>query len=441
MTVTPPTALWRLVDDDDAAALTLIVDTPNGPHLRRIPPALPLPAHVEHGTAAEEAAQTAAATWGLPDFVFQQAAHAKKGSGSREQGDRLLLAGRRGAVVQVKARTIRPKADALETNWIQKVAAKAMSQAKGSVRQLRMLPADMVNGRGRVPRVDGNTFEWVAVFLLDHPGVPEGTVASWQPAGMPSIALTRRDWDFLFDQLRSTTAVLDYLFRVAEEPAVPLGEEPVRYYELAAADAAAEPGEMDHDLVGEGGALYSVPRLPQAPAGDDGTRAHLMIRFMLEDLALSPFADPLTEADRHTVLSDLDRLPVGARTEWGHLLLDMLGDVPRVPDTHTKWRFRRQLDADTRHQLIVGAASRFNAEVQAAFSAYVQLRHHEVTSRTGRAEESSTLGVLLTPRRDGYRPWDTSTVRVHGDLDLSEEDLQLYCELWNDTAEDGSAVT
>ncbi|MFC8270360.1 hypothetical protein ACFUIZ_32265 [Streptomyces cinereoruber] len=441
MTETPSPALWRLVDEDDTTSLTLIVETPNGPHLRHIPPALPLPAHTEHGTAAEEATHTAAATWGLPDFVFQQVTHAAKGSGSREQGDRLLIAGHRGAVVQVKARTIQPKADDLEVNWIQKVAVKAMAQAKGSVRQLRMLPADMVNGRGRILHVDGNDYEWVAVFLLDHPGVQQGITATWEPTGMPSIALTRRDWDFLFNQLRSTTAVLDYLFRAAKEPAVPLGEEPVRYYELAAADAATPPGETNTDLVGEDGVLYSVPQLPQAPAGDDGTRAHLMIRFMLEDIALSPLAGPLTEANRHTMLCDLDRLPVAARTDWGHLLLDMLDDVPDVPDKHTKWRFRRQLDADGTHQLIVGAASRFDDDIRTAFTAYVQLRHHEVTSRTGKAEESSTLGILLTPRHDGLRPWDTSTVRVHGDLELPEEDLQIYRALWNRTAEDGSMVT
>jgi hypothetical protein len=93
VTEQPFSALWRFVKDDDPSALTLIVDTPQGTHLRRIPPALPLPSHVDHGTGAEAAVHTAAATWGLPDFVFQQAEHAAKGSGQRELGDRLLLAG------------------------------------------------------------------------------------------------------------------------------------------------------------------------------------------------------------------------------------------------------------------------------------------------------------------------------------------------------------
>ena len=438
MTELPSSALWRFVEDEDPSGLTLIVDTPQGTHVRRIPPALPLPSHIDHGAGAEAAVHTAAATWGMPDFVFKQAAHAAKGSGQRELGDRLLLAGNRGAVVQVKARTITPKPADQEAGWIQKVAAKAMNQAKGTVRQLRMVPADMVNGRGRRLSVDGSGYEWIAVFLLDHPQVPEDTVATWQPVGMPAIALTRRDWDFLFDQLRSTTAVLDYLFRAAAEPAIPLGQEPVRYYEFAAADAAEPPADINTELVGPGGTLFSAPQLPQAPAGTDGTNVHLMIRFMLEDIAVTSLSDELTEANRFTILSDLDRLPVPARTEWGRLLLDMLHDVPQVPDDHCKWRFRRMLDEDGTRQLIVGAATRFDPVIQASFSAYIQLRHHEVTSRTGRTEESSTLGVLLTPRHDGKRPWDTSTVRVHGDLELSEEELRVYSTAWNRTLEDGT---
>ncbi|MFI0978227.1 hypothetical protein ACH4SP_14680 [Streptomyces sp. NPDC021093] len=430
-------ALQHFVDTADASGLTLIVDTPQGPHLRRIPPALPLPTHVEHGPGAEAAAQTAAAAWGMPDFVFQQADHAAKGSGRRELGDRLLLAGQWGAVVQVKARTVAPKPDSLETAWIQKVAAKAIRQAKGTVRQLRMAPAVMVNGRDNRMAVDGHAFEWIAVFLLDHPGVPDQTVPTWQPPGMPAIALTRRDWDFLFDQLRSTTAVLDYLFRAAALPAVPLGDEPVRYYELAAADVDALPAPMSPEVKGLGGVQFSAPQLPQVPAGADGTRAHLMIRFMLEDIALTPLGETLDEADRFTLLSALDWLPVSARAEWGHLLLDMLRDVPRVPEEHCKWRFRRLVDAEGTRQVIVGAASRFDSVVQAAFSAYVQLRHVEVCEHTRKAEHTSTLGVLLTPRRrDRRRLWDTTTSYTSGELDISPEDLQLYRDTWNQTSQD-----
>ncbi|MGW0839378.1 hypothetical protein ACWD26_04295 [Streptomyces sp. NPDC002787] len=430
MTDQPSSALWQFIQDDDPSALTLIVDTANGPYVRRIPPALPLSAGVEHGPGAETAAHTAAATWGLPDFVFQSA-YASKGSGRRELGDRLLLSGHRGAVIQVKARTIPPKEADREVTWIQKVAAKAMSQAKGTVRQLRLLPADMVNGRDRTLSIDGNAFEWIAVFLLDHEQVPEGTICSWEPIGIPAIALTRRDWDFLFDQLRSTTAVIDYLFRAAAEPPVALGEEPVRYYEFAAADAEAPPADIDTELVGPGGRLFSTPLLPQTPVGATTTRAHLVLRMVMEDITTSPLPDHAGEADRLAVLSLLDQLPVGVREEWGQLLLEMLDDVTQVPDEHTRWRFRRQLNAEATRQTVYACATHFDEQMQAVFGSYVELRHHEVAERTGRGDELVTVGVLLTPNHSGKRPWNTTTIRVHGPSQLSEEEVAQFGELWN----------
>ncbi|MET8078330.1 hypothetical protein [Streptomyces sp. NPDC005303] len=46
---------------------------------------------------------------------------------------------------------------------IQKVATKAVRQAKGTVRQLRTLAADMANGRERTLTVDGNAYDWIGV--------------------------------------------------------------------------------------------------------------------------------------------------------------------------------------------------------------------------------------------------------------------------------------
>ncbi|WP_157841250.1 hypothetical protein [Streptomyces sp. NTK 937] len=430
MTVSP--ALWRFIDDNDPAAATLIVDTPAGPHVRRIPPAMPLPADAEPGIGAEEAAHAAAAMWGMPDFVFQSAV-TRKGSGQRELGDRLLLNGKRGAVVQIKSRTIKPKTDTEERAWIQKVTTKAMRQAKGTVRTLRLQPSDMVNGRGRTLPVSGEAYEWLAVSLLDHDHIPDETVPTWEPIGMPALTLTRRDWDFLFDQLRSTTAVLDYLFRVASEPPVALGDEPVRYYELAAADTSVPPAEFDTELVGPGGTQFTTPLLPQAPAGSGGTRAHLMIRFMLEDVANSMLRDAVTEADRLMVLAELDRLPVGVREEWGRLLLDMLDDVAQVPEGHVKWRSRRQLHEETGEyrQMLFTCATRFGKDVEASFGSYVMLRHHEVGERTGRPDALSSLGVMLTPNHDGQRPWDTTLIRVQGPSGLTPDELREFDQLWN----------
>lgn len=429
--VTASDALWRFSDNDDPDAVSLIVETPAGTHVRRIRSAMPLPAGVERGIGAEEAAHTAAATWGMPDFVFRSAL-TRKGSGQREIGDRLLLSGTRGAVVQVKSRTVKPKSDTEERTWIQKVTKKAMSQAKGTVRMLRLQPADMMNGRGTTLSVAGNAYEWMAVSLLDHDHVPDGTVPTFEPMGMPALTLTRRDWDFLFDQLRSSTAVLDYLFRVAGEAPVALGDEPVRYYELAAADAAAPPADMDTELVGPGGRQFTTPLLPQVPAGAGETNAHLVIRSVLEDVATSMLRDGVAESDRLTVLADLDRLPVGMREEWGQLLLDMLDDVEQAPDGHVRWRSRRQLHegADGHRQMLFTCGTRFDKYVEASFGSYVMLRHHQVGERTGRPESLCSVGVLLTPNYSGKRPWYTTLVKILGPSHLSPEQVREFEDLW-----------
>ncbi|WP_093896632.1 hypothetical protein [Streptomyces sp. Ncost-T10-10d] len=386
---------------------------------------------MEPGIGAEKAAHTAAATWGLPDFVFQ-AALTRKGSGQRELGDRLLLSGKRGAVVQIKSRTVKPKGDAEERTWIQKVTKKAMSQAKGTVRMLRLQPADMVNGRGTTLSVTGDAYEWMAVSLLDHDHIPDDTVPTFAPIGMPALTLTRRDWDFLFDQLRSTTAVLDYLFRAAGEPPIALGDEPVRYYELAAADAAAPPGHIDTELVGPGGRHFSTPLLPQVPAGAGETNTHLVIRAVLEDVATSLLRDSVSESDRLMVLADLDRLPVGMREEWGQLLLDMLDDVQQAPDGHVKWRSRRQLheEADGDRQMLFVCATRFDKYMEAGFGNFVMLRHHQVGERTGRPDSLCSVGVMLTPNYSGKRPWDTTLVKILGPSHLTPEEVGEFGKLW-----------
>jgi hypothetical protein len=48
------------------------------------------------------------------------------------------------------------------------------------------------------------------------------------------------------------------------------------------------------------------------------------MRIVLEDVASSAIQSQMSEPNRQLLLSDLDRLPVGARAEWGQLLPDML---------------------------------------------------------------------------------------------------------------------
>ncbi|MEU5150085.1 hypothetical protein AB0G42_23270 [Streptomyces yangpuensis] len=96
-------------------------------------------------------------------------------------------------------------------------------------------------------------------------------------------------------------------------------------------------------------------------------------------------------------------------------------------------RFRRMLDRPLAQQLIVGAATRPGRDIQVAFTAFVQLRHHEGSTGTGRRQESSAIGVLLTPLYDGTRPWQTSPspVRVHADREPTGDDLSVHRETWD----------
>ncbi|MDN0193509.1 hypothetical protein [Streptomyces sp. S.PNR 29] len=414
--------------NDDLPELTLVVETALGVFVRTVPAALPLPEGVDQGTGAEMAAHRAAATWGLPDFVCHSAIK-RVSSGQRELGDRMLLTGSRGVVVQVKSREGAYKDDASERNWLRNRGAKAARQAKGTVRSLRSAPAEFENGRGQTLTVDGNDYQWIGVVVLDHDRIPDDTVVDCALPGLPCVALARRDRDFLFDQLRSTTAVVNYLFRVANMDSVALGDEPVRYYDLAAADADAPPGEISPEVAELGGIHFSVPLLPQAPVGSD--RAHRVMRLILEDIAISPLGQHMSEANRLLLLSEVDELPVGARAEWGQLLLDMLREVRQVPPSHCKWRWRRSIDPSGTRQMIFGCATRFGPDIQAAFQSYVLLRHHELHQQTGLADQTATLGVLLTLRTDGTRPWDTTLLRTEGDNQLTPEEVKQYSALWN----------
>lgn len=417
--------LGRVQDTD---TLTLMVSTPDGVYERVIPHATPLRQHDRRGTAAEIAVQDAAATWGLPDFVMAPSVE-RKGRGVREISDGLLVVGDRGVVVQIKAREGEPGTAERESSWVLKQLTAAGKQIHGTVRRLKAESVQMVNGRGRSVRIDSPTIDWVGVAIIEHPYPPEELTVATHSGSTPVIALLRRDWEFLFNQLRSTHAVVSYLHRVGASAPV-LGGEPERYYELAAADAEAVPGEVDPSWTRRGGQPHSMPLLPAAPAGSDDDEAHTMVRIMLEDVATSP-AGPDDEREAwQRVLASLDSLPVGYRTDLGRFLLDALATVAGAEAGTTAWRMRTFVAGPDRDQLGFAVCSALTDHTRAAFSAWLRLRHHERGESTDLARLTSA-GVLLTPRTDGYREWDTTVVAVSGDPELTDEELLTYQNLFN----------
>jgi hypothetical protein len=299
--------------EDGAGMVTLIVETPAGIVLRRIPNAMALPTDIERGEAAEEAVHDAAAIWGLPDFTFRGRV-VSVGSGAREIGDNLVVVGDAGLVVQVKSRTT-PTADPdRERGWIEKKVNQALDQARGSIRRLKRGPVELTNARGRTIEVDGAKVRWLSVVVVDYPGpAPDVPARALDPAA-PVVVMLRRDWDFLFDQMKSTHAVVAYLERVAGDP-VPLGDEPARYYQLAVADHEAEPTGIDPALVGDG-RVVSVPLLPLVAHPEDA-RIHLLVRSIFEDIAIAPAPRSTRLTASRFSPNSIDSLSTSAPTSVG----------------------------------------------------------------------------------------------------------------------------
>jgi hypothetical protein len=76
------------------------------------------------------------------------------------------------------------------------------------------------------------------------------------------------------------------------------------------------------------------------------------------------------------------------------------------------------------HHLGFGACSSPHSdEIQDVFGWWAQLRHYDLLERASAHKELTTVAVLLTPRRDGQRPWDTTMCAVSGDLNFTDEEL------------------
>jgi len=407
--------------------LTLFVETASGTVVRTIPGASPLKGGVRHGYAAEAATHDAAAVWGMPDFVFRPGTIVL-GSGQRELGDGIIVVGELGVVVQVKSREMPTHDPIRERAWLEKKAADGLRQANGTVLRLRLRPEPLSNLRGTTLEIDGNSHRWLSVVVLDHPGPPEDVTPSLTASKNPAVVLLRRDWEFLFDQLKSTQAVMQYFERVAGDEFA-LGEEPVRYYDLARADAEAPPSDFPKDLVGPG-VVVPAPLLPMAPAASDDLGAHQIVRMMFEDIALTRLTTS-SEEDRLRILCELDRLPVAQRAAIGRFVLDAMAKVSKHRGSGVIWQMRSARGEAGRTHLGFGACSHpWNENIKTGFSLWTQLRYHDVVSVTGDTDRLTTVAVLVTPRTGGHRPWDTSVTAVSGELSFTEADLRSLRKLW-----------
>ena len=399
----------------------LIIETTAGTFVREIRSASLLDESVDRGAGAEQATRMAAAYWGLPDFMFRPAMR-RRGHGVRELGDAIVVVGPRALSVQVKARVALSTDDDRERRWLDKKIVEGSRQASGTVRSLLTAgrAVRLVNERDREIEIDARTRSWVNVVVLDHPGI-DGYV----PTG-PAVVLLRRDWEFLFEQLKSTYAVVEYLHRISSTAPIKLGTEAVRYYEFAAADAAAPVNRPDPRLAALGfNKPTSLPLLPQAPAGHGDDRDHAIVRGILEDVAVTGVVD---EDGRLNVLAAIDAIPVAYRAELGRTVVRWLDEVG-VPEPGLIWRFRN-LPWPGRPYLLLGATTRLDERVQREFNDFIALRHQQQMELMPERADAMTVGILLTRRADGLRPWDTTVAATRGDQGFDPRFRRFLDRLW-----------
>jgi hypothetical protein len=400
---------------------TLIIEWDDGFAIRRILPASALAADKAKGLAAEDATRGAAATWGLPDFTFRPLRF-QRGPALREAGDVILAVPHRAVSVQVKCRERFSDDPVRERKWLDKKIAEATRQAEGTIRAIRQVGGrELVNERGRTVHVGRGATEWAKVVVLDHPGLQDYT-----PSG-DAVVLLRKDWEFLFEQLKSAAAVIDYLHRIGPEQ-IELGTESVRYYQFALADRDAAPGPADGRLTALGFGTNSPPTLPTAPAGDDGP--HLLVRIMLEDIAATVGDGSMSDQQRFEVLAAIDTVPVAYREELGRDILKWIEGGAAVPKKTLQWRFRG-MSFLGRPYLLFGAASQPADDwIMRSFQDYVTLRHAQHLELAPERGDTITVGILLTPRLDGVRQWDTTMVSTRGDLGYGPKARMALEMIW-----------
>lgn len=401
--------------NDDGTLVYTRLSPDGGVMGREIAPARDLLDANQDGTAVEAATRAAAGRWGLRDLVLNPKVFSK-GSGIRELGDGTICAGPRGISLQVKARGVTGITPERATKWVLKNAAHGLRQARGTIRTALLNPAvELTNLRGRTLTVRGNSVAWIPVVVIEHPNrPPTGVTPAPDPKG-PSVVLTRRDWEFLWDQLRSATAIVDYIHRVAEErEPLELGAESSRYLDLAEKDAKASPESLPEWIPKTGAIHTNQPRLPHDPAASPDRFGHAIFQRILEDIADTNFTGD--ETDRIALLSHIDRVPVGARAELGRLLLRRLIQCAEAaPDGHRMDNRIMYIDHGSL-QVTFTTMSQLTDYHQEIYRSWLLLRRQDILEKSGALGPIYpwTVGVLLTPRSDGQRPWDTTTIATNG---------------------------
>lgn len=390
---------------------------------RAIRPASKLRVGESHGAAVENATRAAAGRWGLPDFVLKPKV-VRKGSGIREIGDGTIWSGQRGIALQVKGREVGTDTSDRAKSWLMKNAAAGLRQARGTIRTtLAGDDVTLTNLRGRAFNFTGSGVNWLPVVVLDHPNPPDGVTPAPDPKG-PSVVILRRDWEFLWDQLRSATAVVEYMHRVATEEPLELGAETHRYFDLAERDANAAPNKVPRWMTALGARSMHLPTLPREPASAADEVGHAVFQRILEDVAETDFTGD--ESQRLHGLALIDRVAVAERASLGRVLLQRLGQCASVDRGEHRVEHRVMfIDKGSLH-LTFTTMTQLTGYYQNLYQTWL-LHRRQTFLLKGKAKGPDlpwTVGVLLTPRQDARRPWDTTVIATNSPPHFDDDEYK-----------------
>jgi len=376
-----------------------------------------IPGGLDPGVAAELSVRHIGAGWGLPDFVFAPGEH-QTSSGRREVSDGIILCGPYGVVLQTKCRTSPGDNVDRERTWIETAARDATRQASGTLRTLRSSPKTMTSLRGVPYEILADRYQWLCVIIIDHDNPPDEPIAN-STSKDPAIVLLKSDWDFLFNHLRSTFAVVRYLRYVVQLEGVALGSEWVRFGQIAYMSSLEPESTVDPRLLMKGAVKYHAPILSLTPAMEDDASAQAFYRMLLDEVAVTMLSDPeLAGEPRLVVLAHLDALPVSMRSTVARFLLDSITEVSKDVGGGVKWLTRTIRGTADGTQLLFGACSSQFDGFNVYLRNWVVVRHHDLREDAGAENCETTLALVLTPCINGRRPWEITICSVAGDVEL-----------------------
>jgi len=406
--------------------------------VQRFRPQTQFPVSISRGYQSEERVRDIALRWGFPENIYLPTL-ISKGSATREVSDLLLVSGNHAVVVQSKSRNAEDDDLQKIERWVKREFDKASRQGKGSIRSLQQRAELFENGRGTKLTLRGSQLDIGVLVVLDIPAVPEGLIIDTD-FDTTTLVITLTEFEFLFGHLKSVSAVIRYVFRVAPMESVEIGSEIQRYMSLAMADNDVALAKPEIGLP-NGAYRLSAPILPLEPVGVRDEEADLFFRNVCETIGAYAAENAVDAIALATIFGGFDDLPVQSAEMLGRFFLDGLSLFESDDDGLGQfiWKFRFIFQEERGLRFVFGVSKRFDPlRTNDFFVSRLRITHHQFQRDSARVKAKLTIGVLVTPR--GTWPhFDVGLMVVDDRQQLSEEEFEGFVSFWNQLKQPGTA--